>query len=172
MKKLTAVLAVLAVLFLGLSVAQAKVSVSRTEDAIAALEGIRFDEESQAKLDVAIADFEALDTNIDLDQKVSNASALEDAKKEYVRLAIKTAVVLDQRRIADGHTKEEVAAAVTAARAAVDTYCAAPACEEIENYSSLLGLEKVYAARTDASASDDGGGDSASGDSGEEVELC
>ncbi len=170
MKKLTAALVVLAIVFLGLSVAQAKTSVSLTEEAIDGLQEIRFDAETREKLDTAIARFEGLDPNIHLEQKVENAAALEEAKREYVRLAIKTAVVMDQRRVADDISREDLIASVEAARNAVDTYCPAPACEEIPNYKDLAPLEKKYApAASEAGGtadtpSDEGGG--------EAIEVC
>ncbi len=173
MKKTAIVLAVLAALFLGLSAASASTSVSRAEDAIAALSEVHFDEETREKLDTAIAYYDGLDTNIHLDQKVANIDALEAAKQEYVRLAIQTAVVMDQRKAADGHTDAETAAAVEAAREAADTYCPSPECEEIDNYADLVALEAKYTAEPASGTVPDADSAAAPADEGgEEIELC
>ena len=167
MKKLTAILAILAALSLALSVSAAAYSVRRTEEAIDALGDIKYDTDSQQRLDTAIEYYDALDTNIHLDERVDSA-ALDAAKQEYVRLAIRTAVVLDQRKAADGNTDEEIIAAIEAARTAVDGYCAAPVCEQIANYADLAELEARYtapqAAVTDSSPASSGGD--------EEIQLC
>ena len=167
MKKLTVILAILAALFLTLSISAAAYSVDRAETAIAALGDIKFDADSRERLDTAIERYDALDTNIHLDERVDSA-ALDAAKREYVRLAIQTAVVLDQRKAADGNTDEQIIAAVQAARAAVNAYCAAPVCEQIENYANLVELEARYTVTETPGAAADttGGGES------EEIELC
>jgi hypothetical protein len=168
MKKLTVILAGFAVVFLALAVVSANYSVSRTQTAIEAIGKVSYDASSRDKLDRAIGYLNALDPNLHLDERISNTETLEEAKLEYVRLAIKTAVVKDQRKAADGYTDEEIAQAVTEAREALDQYCDAGACATLENYSDLLSLEQQY------TASDSG--QSAQTDTeeqdGETVELC
>lgn len=171
MKKLTIALAVLAVVFLALSIVTAAYSISRTEAAIDAIGEVHFDEASQEKLDLADGYFSALNEN-GLEQYLKNQDALTAAKAEYVRLAIKTAVVKDQRKTADGYTDEEIAAAVAAAREALNRYCGTGACAIVENYEDLIALEARYSGSDDSGSAGAAGSSSAEGEAEEEIELC
>lgn len=171
MKKLTIVLAVLAVVFLALSIVTASYSISRTEDAIDAIGEVHFDEASQEKIDLAESYFKELEEG-GLSRRIGNQDVLTAAKAEYVRLAIKTAVVKDQRKTADGYTDEEIAAAVAAARAALDRYCGVGACAQVENYEDLIALEAQYAASGDSGTTDAAGSGSSAEAEEEEIELC
>lgn len=172
MKKLTIVLAVLAVVFLALAIVSASYSVSRTEAAIDAIGKVAFDDDTREKLDLAVTYLNALDPGLRLEERVSNAETLEAAKLEYVRLAIKTAVVKDQRKTAEGYTDAEVIEAVSAAREALDTYCAAGACADVENYNDLLALEEKYAETGDSGAAEENDASGGSEEAAEEIELC
>lgn len=170
MKKLTVVLAALAVIFLVLAIFSANYSVSRTEDAIDAIGTVRFDEASKEKIDLAIAYYGELDEG--LEARITNSGVLDDAKVEYVRLAIKTAVVKDQRKVADGYTDEEVAAAVAAAREALDSYLTGDLNTVVENYFDLIDLEARYTASADSDAAGAADSDSNEKSEEEEIELC
>lgn len=170
MKKLTITLAVLAVVFLGLAFLSASYSVSRTISAIDAIGQVSFDEASREKIDLAESFYGALDPNLHLEDRISNLSALADAKSEYVRLAIKTALVKEQRKTAEGYTDEDILEAVDQAQEALETYYPSEDYSALENYEDLLALEAQYAG-SGSSASAAAPAPAASGES-ETIELC
>lgn len=145
MKKLTIILLAAAVALLGLSAASAAHAVRDASARIGAIGKVRYDEESRAALDAAIAAVERLDPNLNLESRVENLEELESARAEYVRLAIKTAVVADQRRTADGITDDEIRQRIAEARAAADAYCTGSKCALLPNYADLVRLEQRYA---------------------------
>lgn len=171
MKKLTVVLSALAVIFLVLAILSASYSVSRTEAAIAAIGTVSYDEASKEKIDLANTYFTELDASLRLEERVANLDVLTAAKAEYVRLAIKTAVVKDQRKLADGYTDEEVTAAVAAAREALDSYFGEGAGPVVENYFDLIALEEQYAASDDNQPAEAEDSDN-SEKSEEKINLC
>lgn len=145
MKKLTIILLAAAVALLGLSAASAAYAVRTASARIEAIGKVRYDEESRAALDEAAAAVARLDPNLNLESRVENLDELESAKTEYVRLAIKTAVVADQRKTADGITDEEIRQKIADARAAADAYCTGSKCALLPNYADLVRLEVRYA---------------------------
>lgn len=171
MRKLTIVLAVLAVVFLALSIASAAYSVSRTEAAIDAIGKVSFDGESREKIDLADSYFNQLDTGLRLETRIRNADELEAAKVEYIRLAIKTAAVKNQRKTAEGYTDEEIREAVAAAREALDAYGTPESFAAVENYNDLIALEEQYAETGDSGAASDEASSAGDGEA-EEIELC
>lgn len=172
MKKLTVILSVLAVIFLALSIYSASYSLSRTEAAIDTIGAVSFDEASRDKIDLADSYYKELDPKLNPAERVGNLDVLEAAKNEYIRLAIKTAVVKDQRKVADGYTNEEVTAAVAAAREALDHYYGVDELQPVvENYSDLLALEEKYA--VSGNSDEEAAPESSDSENSEEsVELC
>lgn len=174
--KLAVILAAAAIVFLILAIAAAKVSVNRTVQAIKDIGDVTYDEAGKEKLDIAISYYNELDTDINLDKKVSNYDDLTAAKAEYVRLAIKTAVVADQRKIADGNTPEEIAALLAEARQAAEEYLTPEQYELVENYEELTALEQSDAywplLNGESGAGTPAGSDDAGEDDGEEPEIC
>lgn len=159
MKKSTIVLIVAAVICLGLSVVSAKYSVSRTEKAISNIDEVSYSEECKEKIDKAVSYYNALDTNLGLEKKISNIDEFTEKKIEYARLAIKAAVVADERKAAEGYTSADVLEFITEAREIIDAYLTEDQYELVENYSDLTALEAAY--------SGDGGG----ADDAEEAEA-
>lgn len=155
LKKSTVVLIVLAVLFLLLSVASEKYSVSRTIKAIDEIGEMRLDNGSMERFEQAAEYYMALDVNRNLEEKVTNRLAYKEAKLNYARIMIRSAVLADRKQ--DG-----AAEAVAAARSAVDTYFTAEEVWDIENYQDLLDLESAY--------NSDGSG--SGGDAGEAPPMC
>lgn len=140
--KLTIILVIAAIVFLSLSIASAGYSVRQTVTAIENIGKVTYDEAGKSKIDAAITYYNALDTNIKLDKKVSNYDDLIAAKAEYVRLAIKKAVVSDQRKVADNLSVEEIAVLLKEAREALETYLTEEQYELVENYGELTALEE------------------------------
>ena len=171
MKKLTIVLSVLAVIFLALSITTASYSISRTETAIDAIGEVHFDDASLKKIDLADVYLAELEES-SLSRRIVNLDVLTAAKVEYVRLAIKTAVVKNQRKTADGYTDEEIAADVANAREALNHFCSTDACAEVENYEDLIALEAQYGGSDDNGSKDTAGFNGSENAAEEEIELC
>ena len=71
MKKSTIALIVAAVVCLGLSAFSAKASVTRTNEAIEEIGEVTYSEDCKAKIDRAVEYYNALDKNLDLQEKVN-----------------------------------------------------------------------------------------------------
>ena len=162
--KITVLIAVLAVVFLILSIVSATYSVNRTLDAIDAIGEVEYNEESKGKIDLALSYYAALDPNLDLSEKITNIDKLADAKNEYVRLAIKKAYLADK----NGEAEETVKQYVADARQSFDTYCSTGDCKNISNYEDLIALEEKYASDADTSKDSSPSDDKEE----EEIELC
>ena len=78
MKKSTIALIVAAVVCLGLSAFSAKASVTRTNEAIEEIGEVTYSEDCKAKIDRAVEYYNALDKNLDLQEKVNK----EDMKNK------------------------------------------------------------------------------------------
>ena len=161
--KFTVALAVLAVLFLLLSVVSVNLSVSRTVKAIDNIGTVELSDESKEKIDTALEYYGALDPNLDLQNKITNADELSSAKFEYVRLAIKSAYLADK----NGEDEATVKEYIELARQSFDEYCSTGECKNVSNYDDLTALESKYS---------DGGVDASqntgSPEPAEEIELC
>ena len=140
MKKSTIALIVAAVVCLGLSAFSAKASVTRTNEAIEEIGEVTYSEDCKAKIDRAVEYYNALDKNLDLQEKVNK----EDMKIEYARLAIKAASVADARKVPEGYTSDDIKKFVTEAREVVDSYLSADQTSMVPNYADLTELEKEY----------------------------
>lgn len=162
--KLAVVFAVLAVIFLILSVVSANYSVDRTVDAIDAIGAVEYSEASKEKIDLALSYYAALDSNLGLSEKITNAHKLNEAKIEYVRLGIKQAYLADK----NGEAEETVQQYVAQARQSFDEYCSAEDPTRISNYKDLIALEEKYSA--DTSTPEDSSPSDKTED--EEIELC
>lgn len=165
--KFTIVMAVLAVIFLILSIVSAEYSVSRTVSAIEAIGVVEFNDESKEKIDLARSYYNGLDKNLDLDQKISNADELTSAEFEYVRLAIKRAYLADK----NGESEELVSGYVVQAREIFSEYCSTGECKNVSNYDDLTALEAKYSTTDTLNTH---GGSTAPANSGAagEIELC
>ena len=147
MKKSTIALIVAAVVCLGLSVFSAKASVTRTNEAIEEIGEVTYSEDCKAKIDRAVEYYNALDKNLDLQEKVNEEDMknFDAAKIEYARLAIKAASVADARKVPEGYTSDDIKKFVTEAREVVDSYLSADQTSMVPNYADLTELEKEYA---------------------------
>lgn len=156
MKKSTILLIAAAVICLGLSFVSAKGSVTRTIHAISNIGDVTYSEESKEKLDLAVTYYNALDTNLDLKDKITNIDEFNTAKIEYTRLAIKAAKVADARKTAEGYSSADVQKFVAEARTIADTYLTEEQYSLVENYADLKALEADYSANGGANDSSDG----------------
>ena len=157
--------AVLAVVFLILSIVSAEFSVSRTVKAIDNIGDVEFSDESKEKIDLARTYYDALDENLELDKKITNANKLTEAEFEYVRLAIKKAYLADK----NGEPEETVAEYVAQAREIFGEYCSTGECKNISNYNDLTALEAKYSGTSAPAAP---AASSGSSGAAEEIELC
>lgn len=163
--KLTIAFAVLAVVFLILSIVSANYSVNRTVDAIDAIGTVEYTATSKEKIDLALSYYNSLDAGIGLPDKITNIEQLDAAKLEYVRLGIKKAYLADKNDEAEETVKQYVADA----RASFDEYCTTGDCTGISNYEDLIALEQKYKSETEAP---NNSSPSDSNTEEEEIELC
>jgi hypothetical protein len=158
--------------FLIFVIVTASYSLKQAKNSIAAIGKVTYSEESKALIDQAVADYDALDRTVGLTTTFSSAvdkhvdyTALQSAKAEYVRLAIKTATVAEQRKVADGYTTEDLIEFVNAARKAADDYFTDDF-SAVENYADLQRLEERYGVASKDETSD------TPSEKTEEIELC
>lgn len=162
--RLTILLAVLAALFLALSVVSAVCSVKRTVDAIDAIGNVEFSDECRDRINLAKNYYDSLDSNLGLPGRVTNAEKLTEAKREYVRLSIKRAYLADK----DGEDEETVRQYVADARQSYDELCSSGDCAVISNYEDLIALEEKLAFGAGTSEPSSPSDESEE----EEIELC
>lgn len=157
MKKSTIALIVAAVVRLGLSAFSAKASVTRTNEAIEEIGEVTYSEDCKAKIDRAVEYYNALDKNLDLQEKVNKEDMknFDAAKIEYARLAIKAASVADARKVPEGYTSDDIKKFVTEAREVVDSYLSADQTSMVPNYADLTELEKEYTSTGGSGGSDE-----------------
>ena len=163
--KFTIVMAVLAAVFLILSIVSAEYSVSRTVSAIEAIGTVEFTDQSKEKIDLAQSYYDSLDTNLELDKKITNADDLKNAEFEYVRLAIKRAYLADK----NGESEELVSEYVAQAREIFSEYCSTGECKSVSNYDDLTALEEKYLNTVNTTSSSAA---STKTEAAEEIELC
>ena len=162
------VLSSFAVIFLGLSIITSIVNVNNAKKAIDKIGEVKYSIETEERIDNAIEKYEKLDRNIGLNKKVSNVDTLEDAKFNYVRLAIKKAIVLDNRKVADGITNEEIALAVNEAVTKLEKYYEEDEYETITGYLEFKFLEEKYGTKNDTNNTQNNTPNSGE----EEIEIC
>lgn len=163
--KLTIIFSAAAAVFLILSIVSANISVSRTITAIDSIGEVEFSEAGKEKIDTALSYYSALDKNLGLPEKITNADLLSGAKTEYVRLGIKRAYLADKH----GEAEETVQQYIAEARAAFDEYCTSGDCKNISNFDDLTSLEAKYTAGRNTTEKSSSAGNSAKE---EEIELC
>lgn len=163
------VLSTFAIIFLGLSIITSVVNVNNTKKAIDEIGEVKYSIETEEKIDNAIEKYEKLDRNIGLNKKVSNVDTLEDAKFNYVRLAIKKAIVLDNRKVADEIPNEEITLAVNEATSKLEKYYKENEFETITGYSEFKFLQEKYGTKNEESNNGNSNGNQ---NSEEEIEIC
>ena len=141
---LTIIFSSFVVIFLILSIVTSVSLVKRCEDAIRDIGEVKLDIEIENKIDKAEGYYIKLDTNISLNERVSNIDDLKNAKYNYVRLAIKKANVSYSRRIADNISDEEIKKLVNSANTILEKYFKADQYEEIEGYKDFKSLLDIY----------------------------
>lgn len=162
------VLSSFAIIFLGLSIITSVVNVNNTKNAIDKIGEVKYSIETEEKIDNAIEKYEKLDRNIGLNKKVSNIIELEDAKFNYVRLAIKKAIVLDNRKVVDGITSEEITLAINEAVTKLEKYYEENEYETITGYSEFKYLVEKYGTNNETNNTQNNTPNSGE----EEIEIC
>ena len=176
--KIVIVAGALALVFLGLALGAAFASPAQAESAIKNIGVVSYTAESKEKIDAAVKRYEAVGANGLSESKNFGAAyikakvpaewgeALDAAKKEYVRLAIRAVDVAEKRREVDHHTDEDIIELIKKARAAADDYFK-DEYDKIETYATLLLYEGKY--NVSAQQPTQGGSDS---EEETEIELC
>lgn len=183
--KFAIVVAVIAVAILILAIVSNALSVSRAKESVGklqALEKVTYTQEVKDIIDKAQKDYDEIGVNGLADSENFSSAFLRsvggeellkvitDAKKEYVRIAIKLAFSAHQRKYADGNSDEKIIELTLQARSIVDEYFK-DNYDQVETYEDLLSLEEKYDAVATPPADENGGGNSSSG-GGEDIELC
>lgn len=164
--KVLIVLAAFAAVFFALALTSAIYSVNRTQDAIDGIGTVGYTAESREKIDRANAYYRALDTDLGLQKKITNAETLVQAKQKYASLMLWELHAQDTANT-DGSMDAQVKQLIKDARGTVDAYFTAEEAEDIPNYHILTVAEAKYG----------GAGNGAQDGSGEEqgeddIELC
>ena len=162
------VLSSFALVFLGLSIITSIININNTKKAIDKIGEVTYSIEVEEKIDNAIEKYEKLDRNIGLNKKVSNVDTLEDAKFNYVRLAIKKAIVLDNRKVADGITNEEITLAVNEATTKLEKYYKEDEYETITGYNDFKFLQEKYGTKEESNNQNS----NSNQNNNEEIEIC
>lgn len=182
--KFVIVLGVLALVLFGLSIGAAFASPNRAEQAVDEIGTVTYTVESKEKIDNAIALYDDIGSKtlgesllfsksyLSAAKSEELSEKLNQAKKEYVRLAIKSAVVAEQRKYAEKYTDEDIAAFVSAAREATDEYFK-DNYDEVETYADLTALEEKYGSLiTSESPEEDDNSAPDNSQEEEDIELC
>ena len=140
----TIILSSISLVLLFISILTAVLNVKRVEDSISNIGTVAYTLESENKIDEVVYLYQKLDTNINLDKNVSNIDLLDKAKFDYVRLAIKKAIVLNERKVADNVSKEEITLAVNEASSKLKKYYKESEFETITGYSDFKYLVEEY----------------------------
>lgn len=176
--KISIIAGVFAVIFLGLAIGAAFASPVRARQAIEDIGQVTFTAESKEKIDNAILYYEGLGKNtlgesahfgktyLKAYRTEELDTTLTAAKREYVRLAIKNAVVADRRKFAENYSAAELTAIVKETRAVIDDYC--KGCTDFEFYQEFTALEKEYTGGENQAPSAGG----AAGEEPVEPDLC
>lgn len=133
---LTIVLASLSIVFLTISIVTSIINVKRTKDAINDIGTVKYDNDVEAKIDLAYEYYLKLDTNINLDKQVDNINVLNDAKYNYVRLALKDSVVSYNRRVTDNISEEVLSNKINKAYEKLKKYYKETEFDSIEGYKN------------------------------------
>jgi hypothetical protein len=174
--KLVIVLSAFAVVFLALAIGAAFASPYRAKDAINSIGTVTFTAESKQKIDDAITYYNDIGKNtlgesalVGTAYKEANKDeelekTLEEAKRTYVNLAIKNAIVSENRKYAESYTTEDLTAIFSSTRAVIDDYF--PGSTDFENYDEFALYEKNYVTESTSNDKD------TDNSSTEEVEVC
>jgi hypothetical protein len=174
--KLVIVLSVFAVVFLALAIGAAFASPYRAEEAINSIGKVTYTAESKQKIDNAITYYNDIGKNtlgesalVGKAYKEANKNeelekTLEEAKRAYTNLAIKNAIVSENRKYVENYTTEDLTAIFSATRAVIDDYF--PGSTDFENYEEFAIYEKNYVVENTTNGND------TDNSSTEEVEVC
>ncbi len=148
MKKLTVCLVVLTVFCAAMMVASANYSVDRVRAAIQSLPKAANTDACAKAFDTADSYYDKMsDRFLFFSEPLTDSErqAFLDAKVDYLRVAIKAAVVADQRKDTDGLTRDDVKALVDAAGDRLAEYLTPEQYSLVPNYSDLTELQATYA---------------------------
>lgn len=134
----------ISLVLLFISILTAVFNVKRVEKSINNIGEVTYTIDSENKIDEAINLYQKLDVNINLNKNVSNIQLLEDGKYEYVRLAIKKALVLNERKIADSIDVSLIKDAVNEANLKLKKYYKESEFESIKGYLEFKFLLDEY----------------------------
>lgn len=173
--KVTIVVSILAVVFLGLSIGSAFYSVNRSKSSIDAIGNITVDSDltlksAKERLDKAITDYEKLDRNLKLDKKIDNIDVLYEKEREFVNVAILLANSVDQQKVKLNLTNQDVAKYILDIDQYKNSYITDDEFQSLASYETYETLKEQY---KDFLAEEANNSEQQSGQTDEEeIELC
>lgn len=112
---------------------------------------VEYKESCQKKIDYAVKVSDKLEGNIGdslafkkFVETSTGKKTLDNAKKKYTRLAIRTAKVSDERKEIEGYSEDDIRNLVKKARIIVDTYYPEESYPDKTIYNELKSLETQY----------------------------
>ena len=164
----TIILSIFMITFLIISIVTSVELVKRCENSISNIGVVELNQETEEKIDKALGYYNKLDTNISLDKKVSNKEELDNSINEYVRLALKKAIVADNRKIADNISEEEISQLVNNANGILKKYIKEENYNNISGYSEFKPLVDKYVKEEINNSNKN----TSNSESAEEPEIC
>ncbi|MBP5593097.1 MAG: hypothetical protein J6X75_02880 [Clostridia bacterium] len=153
--KIIIITAILAIIFLGLSIGAAFASPIRAYQAVKEIGIVAYTAESKERIDSASRYYNSIGKNglgesrhigaffVEQNRSLEIEEILLSAKKEYVRLAIRAVEVADQRKEVEHKTDEDIVKLIAKADEAVEEYFKGDY-DQIETYSVLLTFKDKY----------------------------
>ena len=165
----------LAIVFLGFSIGAAFYTVNRAKTSIDEIGKITVDSDltlnsAKERLDKAISNYDKLDRNIHLDEKIDNIETLNEKKKEFVNTSIKLAISVDNQKVKLELDDNKVGQYVKDIDDYQKAYITLDEFKGLEDYSNYLILFEKYKDVISSGASTDNS--SSKEDKAEEVEIC
>ena len=164
-----------AILFLAFSIGSAFYTVNRSINSIDEIGNITVDEDltltsAKNRLDLAITNYDKLDRDLKLEEKVDNIELLYKAKKDFVNASILLALAIDNQKVKLGLSDNDVAKYVANIEEYQKEYITKEEFEQLADYSKYVVLSEKYADYLAGQTSDSGNQQQSSNE--EEIEIC
>lgn len=161
--RLTIAIAVLAVVFLALSILSASYSVARASFAIDSIGKVELTDKVYESIVTAEDYYSRLDDNIGLKARITNYQVLKDKEAEFVRLAIKELYLAGKHN----ESQDVIDSLRITARALFDEFFTESESHLISNYQDLLDAETAAGSSLKPATTTN-----TTTQSEEEIELC
>lgn len=165
----------LAIIFLGFSIGSAFYTVNRAKNSIDDIGKITVDSDltlnsAKSRLDKAISNYEKLDRNIHLEEKVDNIDTLNEKKKEFVNISIKLAISVDNQKVKLEFDDNKIGQYVKDIDDYQKAYITLDEFKALDEYDNYLIIYEKYKDVINSGNSNDN--NSSKEEKAEEVEIC